>query len=184
MIIKIAELARQAGVSRQAAHAWVRRHDIPLDVDLNTGRVLGIDGSAQVAVDYIAAPRPRPLGYVPRSSAQVVQVVDRSERAVQEIRKITAAADRAELALAASLGEVLERQLVVEAFNTLKATLDEQFRAFDEREGAALYALARKPDANINAWSADLRDRIERSLMVSVHTAARACARFPKLTRR
>lgn len=73
-----------------------------------------------------------------------------------------------ELKLMMMLKQVLDYNAVASAFSLFASALDEQFGAFDEREGAALHALAQKTP--VQEWSAELRDRIEkaRSSMITL----------------
>ena len=58
--------------------------------------------------------------------------------------------------------QALDYNAVAGAFSLFSNGLEEQFRAFDEREGAALYALSRK--ASQAEFTSDLHDRIEKAL--------------------
>ncbi len=67
-----------------------------------------------------------------------------------------------ELKLMSMLKQVLDYNAVASAFSLFASALEEQFRAFDEREGAALHALAQK--APVQEFNAELRDKIDKSI--------------------
>lgn|GEM_PF-3365048 len=66
-----------------------------------------------------------------------------------------------ELKLMMMLKQVLDYNAVSSAFSLFASALEEQFGAFDEREGAALHALAQK--ATVSEFNAELRDKIEKA---------------------